>query len=379
MHGRGRGEPSGRALGARRDTPRPRAGAAAAAMEAASTGLAPPLRRTSPPPRGRHRRKDPDLKRSLQLSLVAALAVAGAGQAAEPPAAPPTLLAQATLASPPAAFVALPDGSMLLLDGLGDRLLRVTSEGAVEPRPLAGAGFDPAEAHLVDMDLSPAGEVLLLDESGGTLWRARPDGRVLGRFGLFVNPVELGRGPAGMVAVWDPGVGSVTLFDRELEPVAHLEGEALSPQATPDGRLPVLEPLVEGRGLRILSRLPAPGGSPADAGSGGAPQLVAELHLDPSEQFVDAQVLGSFQGALLLHVLTLPRGAPERALSWLVTVGTGAGGAPHVERAALAVPENWCLDCGPTLRLSRDGRVLAYDLQGEQYRVLQLAAAGGAR
>lgn len=276
---------------------------------------------------------------------------------------------------PPAAFAVLPDESVLLLDGGAPELLRVRSEGAPVVYRVQGGEFDPRIARLVDMDVLPDNRVLLLDAGAGTLWVASTRGEVHGRAGLFHTPTRIGRAPGGMVSVWDPGVGSVTLFTSRLEPVAHLEGQGLTPHAAPDGRLARIQPDAEG--LSVTLQAPQPGGQ-RDAREAPS-RVLTRIPSAPGREVVDAQVLGSSGGELMLHVLSAAAGTgiPDSGAVLALSALDGA------VRASLPVPRlesQDCMGCSRGLWLARDGRVAIHQAAAGVHRFAWISAAkGGAR
>lgn len=275
---------------------------------------------------------------------------------------------------PPAAFAVLPDESVLLLDGGSPELIRVRKDGAPEVHRVHGAGFDPRQARLVDMDVLPDNRVLLLDAGVGTLWVATTRGEVRGRAGLFHTPTRIGRAPGGMVSVWDPGVGSVTLFSARLEPVAHLEGEGLTPHAAPDGRLARLEPAPDG--LAVALQAPRPGGDP-NAIEAPA-RVLAKVPAGPGREVVDAEVLGSAGGQLMLHVLSAAAGTGVPDSGAVVALSALDGAV----RASMPVPRlesQDCMGCSRGLWLARDGRVAIHQAAAGVHRFAWIGAEEGGR
>jgi hypothetical protein len=273
---------------------------------------------------------------------------------------------------PPAAFAVMPDESVLLLDGATPELLRVRAEGPPAVHRIRGGEFDPQLARLVDMDVLPDNRVLLLDAGVGTIWVASTQGEVYGRAGLFHTPTRLGRAPGGMVSVWDPGVGSVTLFTSQLQPVAHLEGQGLTPHAAPDGRLARIQPDAEG--LAVTLQAPRPGGQRA---AREAPaRVLARIPAAPGREVVDAQVLGSAGGQLMLHVLSAAAGTGLPDAGAVVSLSALDGAV----RASLPVPRlesKDCLGCSRGLWLARDGRVAIHQAAAGVHRFAWIDGAEG--
>ena len=275
---------------------------------------------------------------------------------------------------PPAAFAVLADESVLLLDGGAPELLRVRKDGAPEVHRIRGGQFDPRQARLVDMDVLPDNRVLLLDAGVGTLWVASTSGEVRGRAGLFHTPTRIGRAPGGMVSVWDPGVGSVTLFTSQLSPVAHLEGQGLTPHAAPDGRLARIEPGAQG--LAVTLQAPRPGGQLESRESPS--RVLANVPAGPGREVVDAQVLGSAGGQIMLHVLSAASGTGVPDSGALVAL-SALDGAVRASRPVPRLESGDCLGCSRGLWLARDGRVAIHQAAAGVHRFAWIGAEEGGR
>jgi len=102
---------------------------------------------------------------------------------------------------------------------------------------------------VVDLALDGKGRVLVLDALTGSVWVSGLDGRIEGRFGLFVAPMRLARGADGAVYVQDPGNASVTSFRGGQVRASYPSRLAMAPHGTAAGEVPFVR---HGRSQRRL-------------------------------------------------------------------------------------------------------------------------------
>lgn len=265
---------------------------------------------------------------------------------------------------PPRAFAPLADGTVLLLTPPPYHLVHMDGERRLVSVPLRGPDFDPVAAGLVAMAVTGS-RVLLLDQAGGTLWVAGTDGRVTGRSGLFLAPVDLGVGVGGQVGVRDPGSQSVVVLGPDLGDPAARSGEGLAPFPADAGSLPFLRVRRDERAA-LLGLVPARGEEPRA-------ERLAVLEAPRDQVIFDARVIGARPGEVLVVLQT---GGPEDPrprevhLHRVTTTGEARGA---VETRALPPNSNHCLDCGPTYRAGPDGEVWMYQLEHGEYRVLRIS------
>ncbi len=253
-------------------------------------------------------------------------------------------LLQAKSSFCPQAFQVLADGSALVLDAGQAALVRMRPEGTVERFPLRGEGFDAARSNLVDLKLLSTHRVLVLDQAVGTLWLATTEGLIRGRAGLFVAPEEMALGPNGMISVWDPGVGSVTVFSSKLSPLAHTEGVGLSAAMASDGRLGKLT--VEPNTLALQFLSPRSGRRPQTKAKFGAKLVSLGARV-----FADARILGFHRSAVYLEVLSAPTATdqPDRISVWRLPLSQDMAPRELVGQDLV----------GQKFQLSRGGQIMA--------------------
>lgn len=266
--------------------------------------------------------------------------------------------------SPPRAFLPLEDGSVLLLDGEQVRLTRLRGEQVLSEAPLRGADFDPGECDLVDLALDGQGRVLVLDALTGSVWVAGLDGRIEGRFGLFVAPMRLARGADGAVYVQDPGNASVTSFRGGQVRASYPSRLAMAPHGTAAGEVPFVR---HGRSQRRtqVGLLASLGGGKLEARALGV--------VEPREgqRILDTRILGSHGDHLLVEVASYPggdAGEPTAVDVWVLATGAG-GTSAAPRRVPVPVLRNHCWDCGPDFRVGPDGALWFYRLDQDVYRV----------
>jgi len=307
--------------------------------------------------------------RRLSLLLLALAAAPWAPARLRPdrpapaPAPRPELRVRVRPAAPPRGFQPLRDGGVVLLGGDGRSLLHVRGAETLADLPLRGAGFDPAEANLVDLALDARGRLLLLDALGGTVWIADLEGRIAGRFGLFVWPSRLARGADGAVYVQDAANACVTGFEAGAARRSYPWDFAPEPFATSRGEVPFLVHGAPGEATRIglLRSL----GATSKARELGQVQARAGLEL------LDTEVLGAHGDDLYVAVSSFDpaRDQGPRAMD-LWVFDAGGEGAPRVQ--TLPHRLNHCWDCGPAMRVGPAGGVWLYALDATGYRLYRL-------
>jgi hypothetical protein len=271
---------------------------------------------------------------------------------------------------PPAAFLPLADGRVVLLDGHARRLQVVSGATVEVDSPIRGEGFDPLAAHLVD--LAPAGEdeVWVLDRGQGSLWRVGLNGKVRARMGVFLGATGVARGGDGRVYVQDAANVSVTAFADGAYSASFL-GERLGEvHATLTGELPYLRHGVSMERTQVVL-LDAQGQEDAAA------RALAVVTPREGLSLLETKVLGVQGHELYLSVASFDPATdtgPRVVDLWRVPVGAGM-----VRRQQLPVLSNHCWDCGPTFRVGPAGAVWAVQVVGEEYRLYRIDLVGSDR
>ncbi len=308
----------------------------------------------------------------LALVLLPAVALAhgpatAPGSDDDAPPVPGEVKAELVLSPPPAAFLPLPDGSVLLLDAERRRLLHVRGERLVAEAPLAGGAFEASRAHLVDLEMDRSGALAILDQAAGTVWLADPSGRVFGRRGLFEAPTRMRRGADGSLMVADPGLDRLVAIRPDGTEVSLVHAPGAAPTTMADGRIPYLRLAPDEGSLEVGLR--------PRAGALVGEVTLARLLPAPGFRVLDAEVLGVRGSDLVVRVRSYPTGsesqAPEDSAVWVVrALGPDTGSARRMD-----VPShlNHCFDCGPDLRLGPDGSLWGYALSDTRYWVVRLA------
>lgn len=268
----------------------------------------------------------------------------------------------------PATFQPLPDGRVQLLDAGAKRLLTVRDGTLVREVTLAGGEFVADEAQLIDFLPTADGGALVLDANHGCLWAVDPAGRVVGRHGLLVGPTGMSRASDGRIYVADPGSRSVVVYSKDLEPRAARRGLGLSPFATRDGLVPFvdIDPLYRGV---LVGLVPVEGETPSAAS-------LAKLAPPEGMNVVDARVVGVTDTELYVAVLANRTGDENPRDTSIHAVGLAGAARGTVRRIPVPTLPNYCMDCGPEYRIDPTGRIWAWVMSKDGYRVLTLASEG---
>lgn len=271
---------------------------------------------------------------------------------------------------PPAAFLPLADGRVVLLDAQARRLQVVHGATVESDVPVRGEGFDPLAAHLIDLAPAGADAVWVLDRGQGSLWKVGLDGRVRGRMGVFLGAAAVARGADGRVYVQDAANGSVTAFDEGGYAASYLGERVGEVFATPAGELPYLR---HGQSLERtqVALLAARGQEDATARPLSVVTPRAGLRL------LDTVVLGSRGDELYLSVASFDPDqdhGPRAIDLWRVPLD---GGPARVQ--PLPVTSNHCWDCGPAYRVAPDGAVWAFQTSRREYRLYRISMEGSSR
>lgn len=271
---------------------------------------------------------------------------------------------------PPAAFLPLADGRVVLLDAQARRLQVVSGATIEQDVPIRGEGFDPLAAHLID--LAPAGddEVWVLDSGQGSLWRVGLNGRVRARMGVFVGATSVARGADGRLYVQDAANGSATAFEGGAYSASFL-GERLGEVfGTRSGELPYLR---HGQSMERTQVVLLHSEGREDASA----RALAVVTPREGLKLLETKVLGVRRDQLYLSVASFDPETDHRPRFvdlWRVPVGAGM-----VRRQPLPSLTNHCWDCGPTYRVGPEGAVWMFQVTGEQYRLYRLEVEGSAR
>lgn len=244
----------------------------------------------------------------------------------------------------PGAFLPLDPDRVILADRSGSHLREVFEGVPQEPVPLRGDDFDPARCHVADMAPGDDGELLLLDDLSGTIWRSETSGAVVGRFGSFHAPTRMGRGADGLVYVVDAGADRLLGFRRGVQVRSLPLALRLEPYATRAGLVPFLDRTPES----VTVRLARPGPEPLST------LELATIPAPPGRRIWWAQVVGVTRDALQVEVRVAEPEA-HHPTSLIVEVATSGATAGRVTRAPLDRTRFPCADCGPGLRVDPRG------------------------
>lgn len=261
---------------------------------------------------------------------------------------------------PPRAFAPLADGSVALLWNHPPRLQIQQGETQKALVELAGGDFRPDGA--APIDLLPFGKehFLILDQAAGTLWKARRNGTIEGRTGLFLGPQALGRGADGTILVDDPGNQAVAVFSPDLSQETTRKGRQIYAAASAQGSLPFLRDRKDQRAV-LVGQVPAKGANPE-------PQRLAVLEAPAGQVVLDSEVIGWTGEDLFVAVRSAQEDDqwPRATTIWQVQ----AGGAPRSQQVPTTT--NYCTDCGPEFRLGPEGKLWRMVLARGEYWILEL-------
>lgn len=263
----------------------------------------------------------------------------------------------------------VPGGAVLLLDAAHHQVVEVEGGKVTAARTLRGGDFDPSRAELVDVLPGAPGELMVLDAGAGTIWIVEEDGNVRDRFGIFVHPTRFEVSPRGDLAIRDPGVDGVVIFESEGDGQAILrKGPGLTPFATTRGTTLALD-LPEDESAAILY---------SDAQD---PERSLRFWIAPAPglRLLDAWVVGEHDDIVSVLVQSYRGGSAEPEVLEVVQLDLALPPDEPPRRIPVTLPGGDCMDCGPAFRVGPDGALWMRDQSHDAYRLFALDTIGGLR